>query len=244
MGDFFNQAILLKDILQLKREPVGVKFVRNINDLPSIKNYDKSRKMRYCQSLMLAGQGYKILLSSQNIACAAAGAAFGLMPLHPKLASGEGHFNTGVLGSAESAGIIMKEMPRLELGTYEFIAMGPLGEVEWVPDVIVIEAPPEALMWVGLAEIYNSGTRLQFTTSVVQASCVDATIVPFLTGKPNGSFGCTGCREASDLDPSEAILGFPGEHLETIITNLQLLQEKVIPKNRNKSICKRFLENK
>jgi len=242
MGDYFNQATLLKEILDLKREPVGIKFIKDINELPFPEEYDQSRKMRYCQSLMLAGQGHKTLLGSNNIACAAAGAAFGLMPLHPKLASGEGHFNTGVFGSIESAERIMRELPRLEQGAYEYIAIGPLCEVEWLPDVIIVEAQPEAIMWLSLAELYYSGTRLQYSTSIVQACCVDITVVPFLTRKPNGSFGCTGCREASDIDPSEAMLGFPGEHLETIITNLQLLKEKVIHKNRNKALCKRFMD--
>lgn len=239
----FNHALLLRDILELKREPVAVKLIDNVNEFTSIQEYDQSRKMRYCQALMLAGQGHKILLGSQNISCAAAGAAFGLRPLHPKLASGEGHFNSGAFGSYESAAQIMKDMPRFEPGAYEYIAIAPLGEVDWTPNVIVVEARPEAIMWLSLAYIYTSGKRLQFTTSVIQACCVDATVVPFLTDKPNASFGCTGCREASDLDHSEAIIGFPGKYLEKIITNILLLQEKIIPKNRNKLIYNRFVKN-
>ncbi len=241
MGEFFSQSVLLKDILNLRREPVGVKFLNDINELPSISDYEQKRKLRYCQSLMLAGEGHKILLSSQNISCAAAGAAFGIMPLHPKLASGEGHYNTGVFGSLESAEKIMREIPRIDQGTFKYIAIGPLGEVEWVPDVVIVEAEPEAIMWLSLAQIYDSGTRLQYSTSIVQACCVDVTVVPFLSGKPNASFGCIGCRESTDLDAKEAMLGLPGKNLETIVANLKLLQEKTIPKNRKKSLYTRLM---
>lgn len=241
-GTFSEQSLLLKNILNLGREPIGVKFLSDIQNFPSINDYEQIRKLRYCQAIMAAGKGKRVLLSSRNIACAAAGAAFGLMPLHPKIASGEGHYNTGVFGSRESAAKIMKELPRIEQGAFQYIAIAPLGESEWLPDVIVIEARPEAIMWLSLAEIYNSGTRLQYSTSIVQACCVDATVVPFLTGKPNASFGCTGCREATDLDTDEAIMGFPGQHLEIILNNLKLLLEKTIPKNRKKTIYARLTE--
>ncbi|MGR6837093.1 DUF169 domain-containing protein [Syntrophomonas erecta] len=240
MYHFINQAKLLKEILGLNREPVGVQFLKSSDELGSLEGYDQTTKMRYCQALMLAGQGKKILLSKENLACAAAGSALGLRPLHPKLASGEAHFNTGVFGSRESAQKIMQEMPRLEQDVYKFIKLGPLGEIDWKPDLIVIEAHPEAVMWLSLATVYLQGERLQFSTSVVQGTCVDVTAVPLLTGKPNASFGCTGCREASDLTIYEALFGFPIKHLESITENLQLLNQKTIPGNRNKQFYKRF----
>lgn len=242
MGIFFNQTKLVKEVLELNREPVGVQFLKSSDELGSLEGYEQTAKMRYCQAVMLAGQGKKILLSKENLACAAAGSAFGLMPLHPKLASGEAHYNTGVFGSPESARKIMQEIPRLEPDVYKFVKLGPLEEIEWKPDIIVIEAHPEAVMWLSLANVYLQGERLQFSTSVVQGTCVDVTVVPMLTGKPNASFGCTGCREASDLTPAEALFGFPFKQIETIMENLKLLNEKIIPRNRSKSFYKRFAQ--
>jgi len=232
----------LREILGLDRDAVGVKFLKDLNLHDFWKSYDQSKKMRYCQALMLAGEGKKIILSSENIACAAAGAAFGLMPLHPKLASGEGHFNTGVFGSTSSAAVMMKNMPRLDQGDYCYVAVSPLSKMEMIPDVIVVEAAPEIIMWLSLAAIYHTGERLNLSTSIVQATCVDATVIPFKSGKPNGSFGCTGCRESTDLGTIEALMGFPGKDLSVIIENLKLLAENVIPKNRNKPIFNNFVK--
>ncbi len=237
-----THAESIKEILGLDRDAVGVKFLKDLDQPGLWKDYDNTKKMRYCQALMLAGEGNKIILGSENIACAAAGAAFGLMPLHPRLASGEGHFNTGIFGSAESAALMMRNMPRLEQGAYSYVALAPLSEMELVPDVIVVEAAPEIIMWLSLAAIYHTGERLQLSTSIVQATCVDATVIPFKNGKPNGSFGCTGCREATDLGTVEALIGFPGRELSVVVKNLKLLSEKVIPKNRKKSIFNKFIK--
>ncbi|SKB00661.1 Uncharacterised ArCR, COG2043 [Caloramator quimbayensis] len=47
----------IKSILNVKREPVGVKFIKE-DDLSKLKEqYDSTTKMRYCQALMRAGKG-------------------------------------------------------------------------------------------------------------------------------------------------------------------------------------------
>lgn len=242
MSLYTEQAEILKSIFQLKREVVAVKFLEEKDLSPLFESYDSNTKMRYCQALMLAGQGKKIILSSSNISCAAASAAFGFSPLHSKLASGEGHFNTGVFGSPESAAKIMSEMPRLEQNHYHSVVLAPLGEAEWIPDIIIIESDPETLMWLNLSLIFHTGERIQLSTSVIQATCVDATVVPMLSGKSNSSFGCTGCREASDLSSMEAIIGIPMKDLGTMIENIKILSEKVIPKNRAKFLYSKFAE--
>lgn len=242
MSAYIEQAQVLKNIFQLNREIVAVKFLKEEDISDIYKDYDYSTKMRYCQALMLAGQGRKIILSSSNISCAAASAAFGFSSLHPKLASGEGHFNSGIFGSAESAAKIMSEMPRFELDNYHSVVLAPLTEADWTPDLIVIESDPETIMWLNLALIFHTGNRIQSSTSVIQATCVDATVVPMLTGKSNSSFGCTGCREASDLTSMEAIIGIPFKDLDALIENVKILSENVIPKNRKKFLYSKFTE--
>jgi uncharacterized protein (DUF169 family) len=76
-----EMAAGLKNILNLEREPVGVKFLKE-NDRRSLKDtYDGETKTRYCQALMRAGNGKKIMVTGENISCPASAAAFGLKPL-------------------------------------------------------------------------------------------------------------------------------------------------------------------
>ncbi|HPF20289.1 MAG TPA: DUF169 domain-containing protein [Syntrophomonas sp.] len=236
-----NYAEVLKHTIGMHREPVAVKLVGEEAQLSHINpnDYDAGTKSRYCQGVMRATRGERVILNADNISCAAAAAAFGFKTLHPKLASGEAHFNTGTFGTQEAAQRIMGDMPRLACGDYHSVLISPLALAEFEPDVVLIEAPPENLMWLALACIYTSGERLQFSTSVVQATCVDCTVVPFISGKTNATLGCNGCREATDLNVTENLLGIPYASLSSIIDNLANMKE-FITKNRSKSIYERF----
>ena len=93
-------------------------------------------------------------------------------------------------------------------------------------------------MWVALADVFETGGRLEFSTAILQATCVDGTIIPFLKQKIHASLGCYGCREATNLSESECVLGFPIKDLEHIVNSLQKLNEKAIPRVRGKAVYK------
>lgn len=223
-------------ILKLKALPVAVNFNETENGI-----YSSAKKMRYCQALMLARGGKEVVLTPENISCPAAAAAFGFKPLPDKITQGEMLANLGLFAEPGAASHTMALMPRLELGKYKAVCLTPLSKAEsTIPDVIVIEGLPEQVMWIILASIFNTGGRLNFETGVFQATCVDATVVPFITGKVNACFGCYGCREASDIDLSEAVMGFPGRMLEGIVEALSRLEAKALPRARAKSVYKIF----
>jgi len=51
----------------------------------------------------------------------------------------------------------------------------------------------------------------------------------------NLSFGCYGCREATDIGPGESILGFPFSDFYNIADFIQYLSMKAIPNSRSKN---------
>ncbi len=76
---------------------------------------------------------------------------------------------------------------------------------ETVPDIVVVEDEVEALMWIALAYLHaTGGERVQGSTAVLQATCVDCAIVPYLEQRLNFTCGCDGCRDATDLGRNEA----------------------------------------
>jgi uncharacterized protein (DUF169 family) len=116
------------------------------------------------------------------------------------------------------------------------IPAAPLAECPALPDVVVVEDLPERLMWLLLADLNVAGGERRIgSTAVLQATCVDSTIIPLLEDRLNFSLGCYGCREATDIGPTEAVLGFPGTRLAGIVEALEFLSEKAIPKSRAKS---------
>lgn len=183
---------------------------------------------------MKARRGEKVLLTPENLSCPAAAAAFGFRPLPEKISSGEMLFTLGLFADPPAAARTMALMPRLEPGTCQTVGLVPLAEAAAPPDVVVVEAEPEQLMWLALASLFHSGGRLSSETGVFQATCIDATVVPYLKQKLNFCLGCYGCREASDIGTEEAVLGFPGNELDGIGAALAALGGKALVRARAK----------
>lgn len=233
-------ALKMKEILTLKREPVGVKFIKDAEKGVLKDQYDGETKTRYCQALMRAGNGEKILITAANISCPASAAAFGLKPLPEALVTGQMLYNMGLFATPEAGKKAMDSMTRLQPGEYRGVVLSPLESIEVRPDVVVVESLPEHLMWLALASIYETGKRLEFNSAIFQATCVDATVIPFVTGKINCSLGCFGCREATNIEDGENLLGIPYDQLDYVVKNLEKLSLKPMVRARSKQAFHSF----
>ncbi len=234
MPDLMQATRYLENALGLERHPVAVKFVRKDEVVPT--GFIAPPGRRYCQVLMEASEGESELLTPETIACPASAAALGFKPLPQKLETGEMLAAYGIFGSKEAGSNTIHSMPRLPAGAYQAVAACPLGQAPYAPDVVVLESRPEHLMWVALAWVRQVGGRLDFSTAILQATCVDGTILPFLSGKLNASLGCYGCREATNMGEAECILGLPGRDLERVVRELEELACKAMPRVRGKGV--------
>jgi uncharacterized protein (DUF169 family) len=100
-------------------------------------------------------------------------------------------------------------MPKLG-GVKSGLYLYPLEQADIEPDVIIVEDEVEKLMWIALADLHRrNGSRVESSTAILQATCVDATVIPYLEQRLNLSYGCYGCRDATDIHPSERFLAFP-----------------------------------
>jgi len=228
----------LSDILGLESHPVAVRFLAEV---PDFEGFQKALKSRYCQALMRARRGESVYLMPDEITCPAAASVLGFKPAPEKLRSGEMPAAYGIFGSPEAASHTIADMPQLPMGKYKAVALAPLSSAPYAPDVVVIEAKAEQVMWLALASMYRAGGRHTFSSGVLQATCVDATIVPFLSGEVNMSFGCYGCREATDMADDEGIIGIPGGKLAEIVASLESLAEKAMPRVRSKNVYKMYI---
>lgn len=220
-------------ILGLTGSPIGVRLLAP--GLPLPEGAMPLRQHRYCQALMMARRGQSVTLESEGIACPAAAAAFGFKALPEGLANGKGLVGFGIAVEASVGAAMFAGMPRLEPGRVGALHLFPLDTVLAQPDVVVVEDEVEKLMWIGLAYLNaTGGERLTGSTATLQATCVDSTIIPLLESRLNYGYGCYGCREATNLAPGEAVLGFPGFMLPSVVTHLELLGSKAIPNSRAK----------
>ena len=232
---FYRQAAQeMASILGLSRSPVGVRFLAAGEAIPEdARILDRHR---YCQALMLAGHGESVVLNEAGIACPAAAAAFGFRALPAGLESGKGLVGFGIVADPEVGKRMFAEMPRLAAGRIAALHLFPLERSVLPPDIIAVEDEVERLMWIALAALHtDGGRRLRASTAVLQATCIDAAIVPFLENRLNFCYGCYGCRDATDIKSGEAVLGFPVGMLTAIVEHLAFLRQKAIPASRAKN---------
>jgi uncharacterized protein (DUF169 family) len=229
-------AATMKAILGLQAEPVAV-FLLAGGATPPFAPWESLPAHRYCQALMRARRGSSVLLRPEELACPAAATAFGWRPLPENLANGRGLVGFGIVDHPETGRTMFDGMARLAPGAVSVIALCPLAAAPRLPEVVVVEDQPERLMWLLLADLnLAGGGRRQASTAVLQATCVDATVIPHLEQRLNFSLGCYGCREATDLGSTEAVLGFPGALLAPLCASLATLGEKAIPRSRAKAV--------
>ena len=224
----------IQALLGLESSPVAVFFISSSSDWTRFEGFQSLSAHRYCQALMKARHGESVCLKPEELHCPAAAAAFGFRPLPEKLACGQGLVEFGIVRTAERGRQMFESMSRLPPSQYQGLALSPLEDVRDVPDVVVLEASPEPLMWLLLAYFNLTGLRVVGDTAILQATCVDSTVIPFLSGRLNFSFGCYGCRDATDLAPSEALVGFPGKILQELEEQLVFLAGKAMPHVRLK----------
>lgn len=233
LDDLRHMGDRLAALLGLTGSAVGVRF------LPAgTANPDGAvvlQQHRYCQALMRARHGEAVLLDAQGIACPAAAAAFGFRPLPEGLQSGKGLVGFGIVMDEAVGRRMFAGMPSLEPGSIQGLHLFPIDRAEHWPDVVVMEDEVEKLMWISLAYLnVRGGERVTSSTAVLQATCVDATIVPYLEGRLNQSYGCYGCRDATDIGCNETVLGFPGALLPEICRHVEYLAGKALPASRAK----------
>jgi uncharacterized protein (DUF169 family) len=220
-------------VLGLSSLPVGVRLL-----LDNEKHPERAQVLsqhRYCQALMKARRGEHVLLDGEGISCPAAANAFGFRPLPEGLKSGKGLVGFGIVADEAVGKKMFESMTRLKAGQISKLYLFPLNTALQDPEIVVVEDEVEKLMWIALSSLHvKGGARVQASTAVLQATCVDSTIIPYLENGLNIGYGCYGCRDATDIGPNETVLGFPAAMLEGIVTHLEFLGSKAIPTSRSK----------
>ncbi|MCA1759432.1 MAG: DUF169 domain-containing protein, partial [Bacteroidales bacterium] len=124
MQNLKNKSEKIKQILGLNSSPVGVKFYFSENEIPE--QAERLKGYRYCQALMKARHGEKVILDAEGIACPAAAAAFGFKPLPGPLKNGKGLMGFGITDNEETGKTMFENMTTLPQGKLKALFLFPL----------------------------------------------------------------------------------------------------------------------
>jgi uncharacterized protein (DUF169 family) len=209
----------LKTALELEDSPVGVKLIKVGEKLPSIAEPEKP--MPYCASIALARKGETILLGKDKHECRLGAANLGLIAVPEMIASGKAHAGMGLFKSTDAAAKTVSEVPRIDPETIQATLVLPLEKAPMDPDIVILHVKPINGLWIALSLTYTVGGRISSSFAGVGGTCGDATVLPYLTNKPNITVGDFGARKRRA--PEEIIVGLPVALLEEVVNNLEKL---------------------
>ncbi|MDR0500310.1 MAG: DUF169 domain-containing protein [Coriobacteriales bacterium] len=226
----WSQALI--NILGLRWNPVAISLIPAGDPLPDVPVPEE--RLRYCQSLMAARRGVSLMLPANRHACPDGTSILGLTAMPAKLASGELYILFHKLHDIKAAQHMVHERPMLPERSIDATVVTPLDKAACEPQVVAIAALPEQVMWLLMSSSYYSGHRHDLHASGYNAQCVETTLLPLTTGEINVSFGCYGCRAASDVGDDLMFIGIPIAQMPTVIAGLTELSKKAIVQSRSK----------
>ncbi|GFE59882.1 DUF169 domain-containing protein [Geobacter sp. AOG2] len=231
-----------KQLLTLRWSPVAVKLLKPGEEIPE-NVAEPSAPLRHCQAITAARRGNSIYMPPSKHACPDGSAIMGLIPMSPKLRSGELYLLFQKLPTIEIAQKMIASRPEFAPGAYRASVVAPLEDALFEPDVVIFTIYPEQVMWLCCAVSYGSGERQLFQTSGYNSTCSDLTVQVMKSQKMNISFGCYGARAISDINDFEAYLSVPFAQLPSLVESLKKLSVKSIPEARRKIYMPPVIDN-
>ena len=212
-------AEVMRETLKLRGEPVAIRLVREGEEYPA--GYDEPDfQVSHCQAIFMArdGNSFKLPLDAQG--CLVGASALNMSPTADKVASGEFHAGIGMHDTTEAAWKMISDRMIPEFRSQGEIVC-PLKDADFEPDVVAIADIPERIYWVVPLSTAEEGGRAVFSTSPFQCGCEDVTSVPIVTGKPNVSLGCFGCRKKTTMAADELACGIPYSLIPGFVDHLR-----------------------
>lgn len=223
---------IIMEKLGLRWQPVAVSLIEADELLPDVPMPPEN--LRFCQALMAARRGASILMPPSKHSCPDGTSIFGMTGVPEKLATGEIYVLFHKLDTAEAAAQMVAERPTLPPHSRRATYVAPLDKTVRTPEVVVFTGTPEQMMWLCMSMSYYTGHRFDFHASGYNSMCVEAVLIPMRDDEPNITFGCYGCRAASDIGEDMMFMGVPTDKLPTVVKGLTELAKKAIPHSRMK----------
>lgn len=223
---------VIMEKLGLRWQPVAVSLIDKDELLPDVPLPPENQ--RFCQAMMAARRGASILMPPHRHSCPDGTSIFGMTGVPEKLATGEIYVLFHKVVNAEAAAQMVAERPTLPPKSRRATYVAPLAKTVRKPEVVVVTGTPEQMMWLCMSMSYYSGHRFDFHASGFNSMCVEAVLYPLTEQEPNITFGCYGCRAATDVAEDMMFMGLPVDKLPIVAQGLTELAKKAIPDSRMK----------
>ncbi|MEM3366011.1 MAG: DUF169 domain-containing protein [Candidatus Methanomethyliaceae archaeon] len=231
--DYREIAKKLRDLLDLDKPPVAVKFLKPGESVPEGFQVP-SKKVRFCQAVMEVTWGRALAVIPTELACGPGPGSFGA-PVKERVLKGEVHHSLGLFEKPEAAIKCLGANTKMMPGAVSYVLVAPLELGLIDPDTVLLRVLPEQAMWICHTWAYREGKHLKIDLQTEASFCSGVTVSSYLKNELQIGLGCYGSRTSTDMDLKEMLIGIPGPLLGKVIDALEVMKKPILD-SRSKRI--------
>lgn len=221
MGNWKELDNNLNKYLRLSTFPIGVKLLKDPNELKSI-NFLKipEEKLAICQLFSYARYyGWTMGCIKGDNLCPLAEITLGFEESHRLFE--EGAFFVGRYNETkEAAKKTTTMMPKLPYGVYSAIVAGALNRIDFEPDLILVWGNSAQIMRIIQGYLWKKGGRISMST-FCDGVCADTISNAILTSELQIAFPCLGDRRFGMAKDTDLIASIPFVIINEIIQGME-----------------------
>jgi uncharacterized protein (DUF169 family) len=235
-----RQGDFLIDELKLQGDPVALAWFAKDSMPPTLEKYiyNGSLKLVHCQFMQRSrwrGETYILdgIKNRPDPPVCNGDAYMGLTEVDKRLMSGLVHSRIdpssgvearlGIFGSPAASRRNLRNYYWIIPPEIEYMAMAPLSDCPFDPDVVTIFGTPRQTTMACRALMYFTGKAVIGETG--PGTCSSSWAAAYLSGDAHYTLGCHGVFGTTGADPTEICLSIPSEQIPTLCQVLELWKE-------------------
>jgi uncharacterized protein (DUF169 family) len=221
-----TQNMWLEAMLDLARQPVGIRFLYNDELYNRCETAEASAPLPYCLAVRNASLGTACKLNIKKMACLSGARALGVLKSEEDIvslndiSSGHRSYQMGLYANYAISHQVAKDMVYCQ-HQVQGIEIKPLSlYTASQPDVVIIVTNSLNMMRIVQGYAYHFGQLKDTKVTGNQAICQECTSYPFERDQVNLSFLCSGTRHVAKWHDDEISIGIPFHYLDKIIDGI------------------------
>lgn len=211
----------LMDELRLMHYPIAVKYFFDEKELEDFKNnaifYVPTHPLTFCQfEIAPRMKGQTVLCTKETLGCSNAAYVLGWKPYdEPEVKS-----HLKYAKDMDQAARFVKTKPRLPEGTLKGVAMSPLGDSYFAPDVAHFYCDNMQAYHLSVDYMAAMDVHPLRSSATMNSAACGGCVHTYLEKSANIIPACSGSYNAGKTERGEINVMIPGEHIEATVQRL------------------------
>ncbi len=212
---------VLMDELRLMHYPISVKYFFDEKELEEFKDkvsfYVPTHPLTFCQfEIAPRMKGQTVLCTKETLGCSNAAYVFGWKPYD----EGEVKSHLKYAKDIEQAARFVKSKPRLPEGTLKAVAVSPLGDSYFAPDVVHFYCDNMQAYHLSVDYMAAMDVHPLRSSATMNSAACGGCVHSYVEKTANIIPACSGSYNAGKTERGEINVMIPGAHIEATVQRL------------------------